>query len=58
MIGRILRIFFFMALLFFIANRLFSRQQKRSLNEVVQISAWVCLIASALALIVYAFFAD
>ena len=47
MIGRILRIFFLLAL---IVHRLFSRSQKRAISEVVHISAWVLLAAAVLAL--------
>lgn len=53
MIGRLIRIFFFVALIVFIVSRLLNRQQKRSINEIIVISAWVCLIASALALLWY-----
>ena len=53
MIGRLIRIFFFVALIVFIVSRLLNRQQKQSVNEIIVISAWVCLIASALALLWY-----
>lgn len=53
MIGRILRIFFFIALIAII-HRLFNRKQKRALHEVVQISAWVFLAAAVVALLWYA----
>ncbi|MDO1516854.1 MULTISPECIES: hypothetical protein [unclassified Neisseria] len=55
MIGRILRIVFFIALIGLVENRLFSRKQKRALREVVQISAWVFLVAAVLALGWYLF---
>ncbi len=54
MIGRILRIFFFIALIALIIHRLFNRKQKRALHEVVQISAWVFLAAAVVALLWYA----
>ena len=54
MIGRILRIFFFIALIALIIHRLFNRKQKRALQEVVQISAWVFLAAAVVALLWYA----
>ena len=50
MIGRILRIFFLLALIGLIVHRLFSRSQKRAISEVVHISAWVLLAAAVLAL--------
>ena len=53
MIGRILKIFFFIALLALLVNRLRGRGQKRALHEVVQISAGVMLAAAVLALLVY-----
>lgn len=46
MIGRILRIAFLAALVALVANRLLNRRQKRSLHEIVQISAWVFLAAA------------
>lgn len=49
-IGRILRIFFFVALIALIVHRLFSRGQKRAIHEIVQISAWVFLAAAVIAL--------
>ncbi|MFS6938288.1 protein MIGRI [Neisseria animaloris] len=55
MIGRILRIVFFIALIGLAMNRLFSRKQKRALREVVQISAWVFLVTAVLALGWYLF---
>lgn len=58
MIGRLIRIFFFVALIVFIVSRLLNRQQKRSVNEIIVISAWVCLIASALALLWYSWLAQ
>ena len=54
MIGRILRIFFFITLIALIIHRLFNRKQKRALHEVVQISAWVFLAAAVVALLWYA----
>ncbi len=53
MIGRIIKIFFFIALLALLVNRLLGRGQKRALHEVVQISAGVMLAAAVLALLVY-----
>ncbi|PSJ80569.1 protein MIGRI [Neisseria iguanae] len=53
MIGRLLRIFFFFALITLIINRLFSRKQKRALREVAQISARVLAGASVATLIWY-----
>ena len=53
MIGRILKIFFFIALLALQVNRLLGRGQKRALHEVVQISAGVMLAAAVLALLAY-----
>lgn len=50
MIGRILRIAFFIVLAGLVAHRLFSRRQKRALHETAQIGAWVLLAAAALAL--------
>ena len=50
MIGRILRIFFLLALIGLIVHRLFSSRQKRAISEVVHISAWVLLAAAVLAL--------
>ena len=58
MIGRLIRIFFFVALIVFIVSRLLNRQQKRSVNEIIVISAWVCLIVSALALLWYTWLAQ
>ena len=58
MIGRLIRIFFFVALIVFIVSRLLNRQQKRSVNEIIVISAWVCLIASTLALLWYTWLAQ
>ena len=52
--GRILRVLFFLVLAALIVNRLFNRQQKRALHEVVQLSAWVILAGALLALIWYA----
>ncbi|UOO80890.1 hypothetical protein LVJ83_07795 [Uruburuella testudinis] len=57
MIGRILRIFFFVALIALIIHRLFNRRQKRALHEIVQISAWVFLAAAVLALAWYVWMA-
>ncbi|MCP1659619.1 protein MIGRI [Neisseria perflava] len=53
MIGRLLRLFFFFALVALIVSRLFNRRQKRALREVMQISAWVLLGAAAATLIWY-----
>ncbi|WP_199901255.1 protein MIGRI [Neisseria weaveri] len=58
MIGRILRIAFFVALFVLIVNRLFSRQRKQGIHDVVRTSAWVLLAASALALGWYMWFAQ
>lgn len=48
MIGRLLRFFFFCAIAALIVNRLFSRQQKRTIREIAKISAWVLLGAPRL----------
>ena len=53
MIGRILKIFFFIALLALLVTRLLGRGQKRALHEGVQISAGVMLAAAVLALLIY-----
>lgn len=53
MIGRILRIVFLVSLAVLIANRLFSRRQKRALDEVIRISAWVVFIISSLAFLLH-----
>lgn len=50
MIGRILRIVFFIALIALVIHRLFNRNQKRAIHEIVQISAWVFLAAAVIAL--------
>lgn len=53
MIGRLLRFFFFCAIAALIVNRLFSRKQKRTIREIVKISAWVLLGAAAATLFWY-----
>ncbi|WP_373740006.1 hypothetical protein [Neisseria sp.] len=53
MIGRILRTAFVLALIAFVIHRLFSRRQKRAVREAAQISAWVLLGVSLLALAWY-----
>ena len=53
MIGRLLRFFFFCAIAVLIVNRLFSRQQKRTIREIAKISAWVLLGAASATLFWY-----
>lgn len=53
MIGRLLRFFFFCAIAALIVNRLFSRQQKRTIREIAKISAWVLLGAATATLFWY-----
>lgn len=53
MIGRLLKFFLLVSFAVLVYQRLLGRQQKRAVHEIVQISAWVCVIASALALLWY-----
>lgn len=53
MIGRILRIIFFLGLIGLIINRLFSRKQKQALSRVMTISAWIYLAIAAIVLAWY-----
>ena len=58
MIGRLIRILFLVGLIILIINRLLNRKQKHSLHEVMVISAWICLMASILALLWYNWIAN
>ena len=53
MIGRLLRFLFFCAIAALIVNRLFSRKQKRTIQEIAKISAWVLLGAATATLFWY-----
>ncbi|MFV2028711.1 protein MIGRI [Neisseria sp. S1] len=53
MIGRILKIIFFLGIIGLIINRLFNRKQKQAISRVMIISAWVYLVVSAIVLAWY-----
>ncbi|KLT73631.1 NADH dehydrogenase [Neisseria arctica] len=53
MIGRILKIIFFLGIIGLIINRLFNRKQKQTISRVMIISAWVYLVVSAIVLAWY-----
>ncbi|QMT35305.1 protein MIGRI [Neisseria wadsworthii] len=56
MIGRILRIILLISIAAIIINRLFSRKQKRALNDIVRLAAWMVLIVTALVFLLHLFF--
>lgn len=53
MIGRILRIVLLFSIAALIINRLFGRKQKRALNDIVRLTAWVVLVVTTLAFLLH-----
>ncbi|WP_156320832.1 hypothetical protein [Neisseria sp. 83E34] len=53
MIGRILRIILLISIAALIINRLFGKKQKRALNDIVRLAAWVILVVTTLAFLLH-----